>query len=73
MNYKLQKYARTELKAGLAQLHEAWQMTFKRMYSHHSLNADINQVVYRMPQEKLDWAMQQVERSIDKLDKKPQK
>lgn len=37
------------------------------MYSHGHLDADINDVVDSMPDDKLDWAMQQVEESLKKL------
>ncbi len=67
MNDKLQQFARNELKTGLAMLPENQQFFFKRMYSHKNLAADINDVVDSMPEEKLDLAMQQVQRSIDKL------
>ena len=70
MNNQLQKYARAELKEGLADLPESNQLLFKRMYSHDDLDKPINQVVDDMPEEKLDWAMQQVERTITKERKK---
>lgn len=66
MNKQLQDYARTELKEGLAMLPEKQQLFFKRMYSHQNLEANINDVVDSMPEDKLDWAMQQVQRSLDK-------
>ena len=64
MNNTLDKYARDELKAGLKKVSENMQLLFKRMYSHQNLNIDIDTVVDNMPAKKLDWAMQQVERSI---------
>ena len=69
MNTMLQEFARKELKEGLAKLPESHHMIFKRMYSHLDLSKDINAVVDTMPEDKLDWAMQQVQRSIDKIDK----
>jgi len=66
MNNQLQDFARQQLKDGLAQCTEAQQMLFKRMYSHKNLEASINDVVDAMPEDKLDWAMQQVERSLTK-------
>ena len=65
MNDQLQEYARTQLKEGLAKLPESNQLLFKRMYSHEDLEANINDVVDIMPEERLDWAMQQVQRTID--------
>ncbi len=67
MNNQLQQFARDNLKAGLVMLPESHQMLFKRMYSHKDLDADINVVVDRLNSEKLDFAMQQVQRSLDKL------
>jgi hypothetical protein len=67
MNNNLQSYAREQLKEDLSQLPEGSQKMFKRMYSHGNLDTDINTVVDNMPEEKLDWAMQQVEKSLVKL------
>lgn len=66
MNSELQEFARQNLKEGLAQLPEKAQLFFKRLYSHDNLEADINDVVDSMPEDKLDWAMQQVQRTLDK-------
>ncbi len=66
MNKQLQQFARDTLKSGLTQLPVGDRMLFKRMYSHKNLGADINDVVDKMPEDKLDWAMQQVERSLTK-------
>ena len=63
MNDTLQHYVRTQLKETLAQCTDAQQLMFKRMYSHHDLEKPIDQVVDAMPEDKLDWAMQQVERT----------
>ncbi len=68
MNNQLQDFARQTLKSGLAQLPESNHMLFKRMYSHKNLNANIDYVVDSIDEEQLDWAMQQVQRSLDKLD-----
>lgn len=67
MNNQLQEFARTQLKDGLVKLPGNNQLIFKRMYSPGNLDADINDVVDLMPEDKLDWAMQQVQRSLDKL------
>ena len=64
MNKTLQDFARVQLKEMLAQCTEAQQMLFKRMYSHKDLTLDINTVVDNMPEEKLDWAMQQCKRTV---------
>jgi len=67
MNANLQNYARNEIKNGLSQLPENFQLMFKRMYSHGNLELSIDTIVDNMPDEKLDWAMQQVERSLKKI------
>ena len=67
MNKQLQNYVRATLKEGLAQLPEPNQLLFKRMYSYKNLKANINDVVDTIPEDKLDWAMQQVQRTLDKI------
>lgn len=64
MNQTLQNFAREELKAGLSLCTEAQQLLFKRMYSHKELGKSIDEVVDLIPEDKLDWAMQQVERTL---------
>ena len=66
MNDQLQTYARKTLKEGLMRLPESSQFLFKRMYSHNNLDADINDVIDSMAEDKLDRAMQQVQKSLDK-------
>ena len=65
MNNQIQDFARQKIKEGLAQLPEDWQVRFKKMYSHKNLDADINTIVDQMSEDKLDWAMQQVQRSLE--------
>ncbi len=67
MNKQLQDFARSEIKKGLAKLPESNHLLFKRMYSHENLDLPINDVVDKMEYERLDWALQQVERSVNKL------
>lgn len=57
------------LKDGLNKLPQNWQLTFKRMYSHKNLELPINEVVDNMPDDKLDWALSQVENSLAKIEK----
>ena len=66
MNNQLTAFARETLKEGLAKCTKEQILLFKRMYSHEDLEKDINKVVDDMPDEKLDWAMQQVERTLTK-------
>jgi len=65
MNSNLEEYARTTLKENLGKCTEKQQAFFKRMYSFANQDLSINVVVDRMPVEKLDWAMQQVQSTID--------
>jgi len=74
MNTQLQDFARTQLKQGLSQLSVAWQDKFKMMYARDggkrsfedAKAMSIDDVVDEMRDDKLDWAMQQVERSLPK-------
>ena len=66
MNEQLKNFAREQLKIGLAKLPEPNQRLFKRMYSHNNLELSIDEVVDKMPEDKLDWAMQQVENTVNK-------
>lgn len=67
MNGKLQNFARGELKKGLLKCNEKMQHLFKQMYSGGRLDMHIDDVVDNMPEEKLDWAMQQVEKTLAKI------
>lgn len=67
MNDQLQEFARDTLKIGLASLPKCAQLIFKKMYSHEDLTVPIDDVVDAISEDKLDWAMQQVQRSIDKI------
>ncbi len=67
MNKQLKEFARSTLKKGLAELPESNVLLFKRMYSPNDLTIDIATVVALLPEDKLDWAMQQVERTLSKL------
>jgi len=66
MNSTLSAFARRNLRDNLALCTAREQLLFKRMYSHLDLDKPINDVVDAMPDEKLDWAMQQVQRTVDK-------
>ena len=68
MNNITLQFIRSTLKEGLAKCPEEWQMTFKRMYSHKDLDKPIDKVVDDMPDHRLDWAMTQVQNSLNKLD-----
>ena len=66
MNEQLQAHARDTLKEGLAQCSDGEQLLFKRMYAHGNLDMPINEVVDNMDTDRLDWAMDQVKRTLDK-------
>ena len=66
MNEALEKYARDTLKEGLSKCTEEELILFKRMYAPLVSGANINDVVDKMEVDKLDWAMQQVQRTLDK-------
>jgi len=65
MNTKLQDFARQKILDGLGKLEPEHHLLFRRMYSHKNLDADLENVVQNMPEDKLDWAMQQVQKSVD--------
>ncbi len=79
MNEKLEKFARDDLKNGLAQLEEKHHDLFRKMYAplvnggrcdgigHHQMDMPINDVVNKMPVDKLEYAMNQVDLTIKKL------
>ena len=69
MNDQLQNYARKELKAGLALCSESQQFLFKRMYSHGNLDLPIDEVVDSIEVDRLDWAMEQVRRTLARKEK----
>ena len=66
MNSQLENYARLTLKESLNKCTQEQQRVFKQMYSHKDLDAPINIVVDSIPERKLDFAMQQVERTLAK-------
>jgi len=77
MNQQLQDFARQELKTGLAKLPGRPQEIFKLMYARdngrrsvdEALKMDINDVVDSMPSNCLDHAMNQVQRTLQDLQK----
>ena len=66
MNERLQKFARDELKAGLATCTEGQQRLFKQMYAHGKMHLPIDAAVDAMPEDKLSWVMDQVQKTLDK-------
>ena len=66
-NEQLQRFARNTIKLGLSKCDERMQLLFKRMYSPDNLDLPIDDVVDRIPEDKLNWAMQQVANTIKKF------
>ncbi len=66
MNEQLQHFARQSIITGLSQLQEKHRVVFRKMYAGGKLDVPIVDVVIGIPDEKLDWAMEQVKRTIDK-------
>lgn len=75
MNPQLQQFARDALKKGLAECSPEQQDLFRRMYAPWAMKGNfteanrfmpINEVVDEMPEDRLDWAMQQVQNTIAK-------
>lgn len=64
-NQTIVAYSREMIKKGLKKCARDQQLLFKRMYSHTDLSKDIDKVVDDMPEDKLDWALSQVEQTIN--------
>lgn len=65
MNKMLQAFARQELKTGLACCTPGQVLMFRRMY----IQLGINAVVDAMLEDKLDRAMEQVQQTLDRLER----
>lgn len=66
MNNQLQKYARDTLKDGLSKCTDAQRHLFKLLYGDKDTKIHINEVVDQIPEDRLDWAMRQVQRTLRK-------
>lgn len=77
MNNTLKTYARSQILNGLQKLPDGWQERFKLMYGRNGGKRSvedtkamtIEEVVQEMPDDKLDWALSQIENSLKKLEK----
>ena len=77
MNQQLQEFARNKLLEGLAQLPAGWQERFKLMYARDNGRRSaedakampIAEVVAQLPENALDWALTQVQNSLNKQSK----
>lgn len=80
MNQQLQDFARKTLIEGLLQLPDGWQEQFKLMYARNNGKRTVEdakalplaQVIAQIPADKLDWAMTQVQNSLNKQAKQAQ-
>jgi len=66
MNKEIQDFARTNLKQNSSLLTEKQIKLFKQFYSYKDLNKIINDIIDDMPDDKLDLAMEQVRRTVEK-------
>ena len=66
MNETLKETAKQFLKDLLSECTEVQQTMFKRMYCHKTLDLPINDAVEQMADDKIDWAITQCERSVQK-------
>lgn len=66
MNETLKNIAKKILKDLLSQCTDGQQLMFKRMYCHKNLDLPINEAVDQMSDDKIDWAITQVERTVEK-------
>jgi len=75
MNQQLQDFARKTILDGLNQLPVDWQNKYKLIYGRKNgkktvedtLIVPIEIIVAETPEDKLDWAMQQIEESLKKF------
>lgn len=65
-NETIKKFAKELLKDLLDECTEAQQLIFKRMYCDKNLEYSINDAVDQMDDDKIDWALTQVERTVEK-------
>jgi len=63
-NKKIINFTRDQIKEGLSKLEDKHRLFFKRLYSHENLDKPINEVVDNIPEERLSWALTQVENSL---------
>lgn len=65
-NETIINFTKEKLKELLDKCTVKQQMLFKQMYSYNNLDMSINNVVDNMDIDKLDWALSQVERTVEK-------
>jgi hypothetical protein len=65
-NETIKNVAKEMLKELLSECTDGQQLMFKRMYCHKNLELPISEAVDQMAEDKIDWAMTQVERTVEK-------
>lgn len=65
-NETLKNAAKEILKELLNKCPEEQQLMFKKMYCHKNLELSINDAVDQMAEDRIDWAITQTERTIEK-------
>lgn len=65
-NQTIKNLAKEMLKKLLSECTDDQQLIFKRMYCHKNLDLPINEAVDQMVDDKIDLAMSQVERTVEK-------
>jgi alpha-mannosidase len=69
-NKTMINFAKERLKNLLTECTDGQQLLFKRMYSNGNLSLSIYDTVDQMDDHRLDWALSQVERTIEKNNSK---
>lgn len=77
MNETISNFIRDKIVQGLQKLPEAHQRMFKLMYGRNGGRRSVEDtealsvefIIAEIPEQKLDWALSQIERSLDKLNK----
>ena len=65
-NETIKNLAKEMLKELLSECTDGQQLMFKRMYCDKNLELSINEAVEQMADDKIDWAITQVERTVEK-------
>jgi hypothetical protein len=66
MNIELEEYARAYLKNNLTKCTDRQFIIFKKMHAEKHPERSIEETVDKLPSDRLDWAMQQVARTLNK-------
>lgn len=64
MNKTVVRFMREQIKKGLDKLEDKHRLFFKRMYSQAIMSKSINDIIDNMPEQKLDWALTQIENTL---------